>query len=333
MALLLFALALLAATAAEPCTQVQVCPVCGANSSITLHSPVATDFPPGHATCKCSACEAAFVDPMPSASQLERLYAGAYYKVERRAAQNIPPNASATVIERILSLSRFAAHDYAGAADWIRNRAHEAWLPQRSASHLLEIGCGQGAMSRQLMRLGRFRRVTCIEPDSSKTIDAQRVLLATAGEGGSAIAHHPTVVDVHAGMFTTCNTLGVQPSLIVMSHVLEHVTDPHALIESLADCLKPGGYLYFGVPYMPADHCRPVGSCGSKRGRNNFHLFFYGPKAIEALIRRHPRFELVGGPGGWHSSYGLEPGFGIPRLDRQGRSRGPHELRAIFLRK
>jgi SAM-dependent methyltransferase len=329
------ALALLASAAAEPCAR--DCPVCGASSSVTLLSPAATDFTAGHATCKCAACQVAFVDPMPSGAQLERLYAGAYYKREKPAAQGLPPNASATAIDRFLLLSRFALRDYAGAADWIRNRAQLALLPPRSASHLLEIGCGQGAMSRALMRLVRFNRVTCIEPDPSKVIAAERVLLATAAEGMPAAKKNAalplTAVDVHAGMFTTCDALGLQPSLIVLAHVLEHVMDPHAFIESLADCLKPGGFLYIGVPYMPADRCRQVGSCGSTRKKSNFHLFFYGPKAMEALIRRHPRFELVGGPGGGHVSYGMSPGFSSPRIDLFGMIRGPRELRAILVRK
>ena len=45
---------------------------------------------------------------------------------------------------------------------------------------------------------------------------------------------------------------------IVCNAVLEHVRNPHEVLDEFYRVLKPGGYLYLGVPFMQPEHLDPT---------------------------------------------------------------------------
>lgn len=103
------------------------------------------------------------------------------------------------------------------------------WLPWRPGGRLLEIGCGNGDRLALFQSLGW--KVAGIEPDTSAALLAQ-------GKG----------LDVKASALTTGALLQESFDAIVMSHVIEHVTDPQATIEECYRLLRPGGTLIMLTP-------------------------------------------------------------------------------------
>lgn len=45
---------------------------------------------------------------------------------------------------------------------------------------------------------------------------------------------------------------------IICNAVLEHVRNPHEVLDEFYRVLKPGGYLYLGVPFMQPEHLDPT---------------------------------------------------------------------------
>lgn len=103
------------------------------------------------------------------------------------------------------------------------------WTPFHSAGRLLEIGCGNGERLSMLQRLGWA--VTGIEPDAA-----------------AAELAHASGLDVRVGTLDTAGLPAGSFDAILMSHVIEHVSDPR---ETIAEChrlLRPGGRLTMLTP-------------------------------------------------------------------------------------
>lgn len=106
-------------------------------------------------------------------------------------------------------------------------------LAERGPTKLLELGCGEG---RFLASLGDVKNVDAEGIDLS-----QADVAAARGRGVKArclsledALREPARFDV-----------------IFMSHVLEHVEQPLAIVEGCKHLLRPGGEIVFSVPYSP----------------------------------------------------------------------------------
>tara|TARA_R110001599_G_scaffold113353_4_gene278536 strand:- start:31215 stop:31952 length:738 start_codon:yes stop_codon:yes gene_type:complete len=119
---------------------------------------------------------------------------------------------------------------------WYRGRRKIlAKYIERSANltadaRILEIGCGTG---HNLAMLGQFGSVDAIEIDRSSRIIASRRL-------GQPVlwAPLPELSGIERGGY----------DLIAVLDVLEHIKDDVAALQSIADCLKPGGKILITVP-------------------------------------------------------------------------------------
>ena len=61
---------------------------------------------------------------------------------------------------------RYAADDLETMSEAVRYQAHVFGLVRpHVGSHVLEVGCGIGTMSRQLLELNDRLRLVCIEPN------------------------------------------------------------------------------------------------------------------------------------------------------------------------
>ena len=93
-------------------------------------------------------------------------------------------------------------------------------------SKILEIGCGQGIMLKELVKEGFI--VKGIEPSEEAT---KRAVL----DG----------LDVVEGYFPNAKLSNSKFDAIISSHVFEHIKDPTSFINSITSLLSPNGLLMF----------------------------------------------------------------------------------------
>lgn len=71
--------------------------------------------------------------------------------------------------------------------------------------------------------------------------------------------------------------------LIVLNHVLEHVTDPRHLLETLAGALATGGHLHIGLPDFGCVQSRVFGGAWWANLPPE-HLWFFERRHVTALV-------------------------------------------------
>lgn len=116
-------------------------------------------------------------------------------------------------------LGRWAAHS-TGAFAWMRG---DAW---RWDARVLDVGCGNGSLLRDLHRFG-FRQLTGADPFITDDITFAP---------GCIIRK----TDVHGvkGPF----------DLIMLNHAFEHMPDPLATLKRIREVLAPGGHAMIRIP-------------------------------------------------------------------------------------
>jgi len=116
-----------------------------------------------------------------------------------------------------------------------------AGLPAGAGQTLLDVGCGSGEFLERMRDRGW--RVVGVEPDPK------------AAE--SARSNH---LDVRDGLLADANFEDDMFDAIVLSHVIEHVHDPVALLRECARVLRPGGRLVMTTPNLESIGHRRFGA-------------------------------------------------------------------------
>jgi 2-polyprenyl-3-methyl-5-hydroxy-6-metoxy-1,4-benzoquinol methylase len=123
---------------------------------------------------------------------------------------------------------------------WVRHRFEifmqelaKISLDKKSRLHGLDIGCGHGAVQRQLAA-----KTEWIIDGCDLTRDA---LARNGGHRGKALYY-----DIHdrRPQMKECY------DFIIMFDVIEHIADPRRFIESAAYHLRPGGFAFINVPAL-----------------------------------------------------------------------------------
>lgn len=102
-------------------------------------------------------------------------------------------------------------------------------------ARVLDVGCGNGGLMAALRQRG-LTDLTGFDPAPACT--ARILSQGLAACRVSLPLNDPTAINGHGGPF----------DLIVLSHVLEHLFDAHAVVASLLPLLATGGLLYLEVP-------------------------------------------------------------------------------------
>jgi len=98
---------------------------------------------------------------------------------------------------------------------------------------VLDIGCGKGSFLTGFSQARPGWAYVGVEPSREE----------------AGIARRNPMFEIHEGMFGGADT-GAQPfDLVAIMHVLEHVSDPPAVIARMHDTLKPGGLAFIEVPH------------------------------------------------------------------------------------
>lgn len=208
---------------------------------------------------KCNACEMVFVDPMPSEKILEE-YNSSYFLT---AHGGIPQD--------VVSQSFFS-----GIAG-LRMRHVENYLQKNrlKVEDILEIGPGTGIFAKKWISNYPANKYYAVETDTSCYGSLEETVL---------IISKPEEI----------KGLDKEFDLVIMSHVLEHVSDPIGFLTSCTEFLKKDGVIFIEVPcndwqHKPEDephllffHKKPMLQLMTSLGFKNIRLSYHG-QTIEKL--------------------------------------------------
>jgi SAM-dependent methyltransferase len=234
----------------EELESVSSCPVCNCTDRGQLHAGLTDNVffaAPGRWTLwQCSACGAAYLDPRPNEASIGRAYESYYTHQDSES-----PPGPASLVQRIRAAlgngyrnARYGTQLYPalGVGDvmarlvpWFRapNDQHFRWLPRAPTSrNVLDVGCGSGAWL-EIAR-GAGWTIFGVEPDP-----VSREIAETKG-----IKVWPSIDEARQELPPV--------DYISLSHVIEHVHDPLALLQSCYDLLKPGAEIYIDTPNIDA---------------------------------------------------------------------------------
>jgi trans-aconitate methyltransferase len=215
------------------------CPICGA-----FDFEIMGDYRGAHPVflgmkrAHCKTCEMVFADPMPSDSAQAEFNASYFNN-----AHGGKPQAAAT-LAFFFGIARLRA-------------AHlEHYLRQNelSVSKVHEVGPGPGWFARSWMAQHPRTTYSAVETD---------------------VSCHTALREIGVQMGPIGNTADAEPvDLVVMTHVLEHVTEPAAFLLESTRRLRAGGILFIEVPCRDWEH-KPL---------DEPHLLFFDKEPMKRLL-------------------------------------------------
>jgi 2-polyprenyl-3-methyl-5-hydroxy-6-metoxy-1,4-benzoquinol methylase len=172
---------------------------------------------------------------------------------------------------------------------WRRAREIHNFFPK--PGRVLDIGCGEGLFLKYMKKLG------------------WEVEGCEIGEQAAHRAEASLGQPIHRGELKTMPPPKSPYSVVMLWHVLEHVPNPMALLQQIADSVEKGGLLVVGVPNAASWQARIF-------GRHWFHLdpprhlYSFGIRHLLALaghtgwaVQDTRHFSLEYNPYGWAQSF------------------------------
>jgi 2-polyprenyl-3-methyl-5-hydroxy-6-metoxy-1,4-benzoquinol methylase len=221
------------------------CPACGAEGRETYTGLRDRLFSaPGEwriVRCPSSGCGVLWLDPAPLADDLPRAYAGYFTHAEAPAA--LPRRRLRAAVRRGYLALRYGAYgDNVSRGQKLLGLILYAWpfrrldadaavmsLPVASGGRVLDVGCGGGGLLASLAHAGWHAEG--VDPDGDAV-----TLARTRG------------LDARVGVLTDAAYADGTFDAITMSHVIEHVPDPRAVLTEARRILRPGGRLAIVTP-------------------------------------------------------------------------------------
>lgn len=162
-------------------------------------------------------------------------------------------------------------------ASYFANARHDivALMQTDGGASVLELGCGAGGTGRAVLKSGKAGRYVGIELNEA----AARI----AAEALSEVK----VGDVEAIDLTECKG---QFDVLIISEVLEHLTDPWVTLRRLTECLKPGGMVFASSPNIAQWKIVRGLLLGEFRYEDSgvmdrTHLRWFTPESYQAMFR------------------------------------------------
>lgn len=139
-------------------------------------------------------------------------------------------------------------------------------LPAGRPGRLLDVGCGDGDLVRAAQDRGW--NAEGVDPDP----------------GGVEFARRRGLT-VHLGSLVGQGYEAEQFDAIVMSHVVEHLCDPIAVLQECHRILKPGGRLILATPNADSQFHRKFGKYWIHLDPPR-HLYLFGVSTLTEVVRR-----------------------------------------------
>jgi len=173
----------------------------------------------GFALVLCRKCGIAYTQPTPAPDKWSRYYPRDYY-------------------------GKAGASRFRGPIEWVQNQFYTARVGRIQQfnggrpGRVLDVGCGRGFLLQEFRRRGWD--VLGTEVDGTAAAHAQRVLQ----------------LPVKIGALETLKLPADGFDVVVLWHVLEHLSDPGATLVQVHRLLRPGGTLLVGVPNFGSAEAR-----------------------------------------------------------------------------
>ena len=241
---------------------VTVCPVCASKDLVpTVTATRDRNVSGGDRRWRhlwCSRCRVALLSPRPRAEALAKAYA-TYYTHREPVLDPRSEAERSGLAWRLLDGYLGVEYGYGSPRDlgrlgWLVARAARG--PRATADRfvrnlarpladgeqrLLDVGCGNGEFLLRMRQLGWG--VSGVETDP-----------VSAGVGQAA------GLDVHVGEVPDGDLPGAPFDAVTLSHVIEHVADPIALLERCRRLMRPGGVIWVLTPNLDAPGARRYAS-------------------------------------------------------------------------
>jgi 2-polyprenyl-3-methyl-5-hydroxy-6-metoxy-1,4-benzoquinol methylase len=184
--------------------------------------------------CPDPGCGLVWMDPMPSRSEVWKAYRTYFthrdYSPEERHRIGMLDYLLLKILKPFYKAFWYATGFRSIEKRW-RKRRDEMFLGEAiPGGRLLDVGCGHGEY------LARMRRQGWVVEGSE--VDSSAVDWARESHG----------LTVHLGTLESLRLPGDSYSAVTMSHVIEHVHDPIALLGECFRILLPGGKLVVATP-------------------------------------------------------------------------------------
>ncbi len=195
---------------------------------------------------RCGACGFTVTLPAPSFEELARYYPAGYYGSAGR--KRFP-----WLVEKLQGL--LYGHRVAQVQEFCGG----------SPGRVLDVGCGRGL----LLRAFRDRGWDVLGTEMSET--------------SAAYPRDTLKLPVRVGDLAGMNFPDGLFDAVVMWHVLEHVTDPRAIVREVSRVLRPGGIFLVGVPNFGSFEAR---MCDDKWFHLDVprHLIQFTPDALRGAL-------------------------------------------------
>ena len=226
--------------------------------------------------CSNTQCQLLWLDPCPVESDLGKLYES-YYTHE-----GAPKHAQgeASLAARLRWFVKFGYFPRTGAErhelGLVLKGFHRlasfvlpplvADLPAGKPGRLLDLGCGDG----DLMRAAQDREW------NAEGVDFDPASVEFARRRG---------LNVHLGSLVSQDYAAEQFDAIVMSHVVEHLSDPIGVLQECHRVLKPGGRLILATPNVGSQFHRKFGKHWVHLDPPR-HLYLFGVNTLTEVVRR-----------------------------------------------
>jgi SAM-dependent methyltransferase len=215
---------------------------------------------------RCRACGLLALDPLPDAAQIDAFYPPAYFARLAGVARDLDKPINRLAIRFYYGVdsrtrSRVLRHLFAA----LSGRILSGLMTPCGGNRLLDVGCATGANLDVYRRLGW--RVAGIE----RSADA-----ATQARARNLRVHCGDVFDA---------PFGPDFDVVLLSHVIEHVRDPIAVLSRCARFLAPGGKIVLLTPNVGSLGFRWFGSCWYPLEAPR-HLALFDPHTLALLAQR-----------------------------------------------
>ena len=226
---------------------VHLCPACGSAKRDARQYSRHDDggvMPDVWRMVRCGDCRSLYLDPRPAAESLPRAYLD--YYTHQAEHEDVPEGGAGGLVWSLVHgylnwrfgmrrtpSNKFGALVFSAIEplrlklDYYGRHLARAQFPQ--PGRLLDVGCGNGAFLLRAREMGW--NVAGCEPDA-------KAVSACQAQG----------LDVIRGDVFSSALDGELFDVVTISHVLEHVTDPQALLKRAKALMNPGGVLWVAIP-------------------------------------------------------------------------------------